>query len=202
MSILPSTTHEIEREMDDIISSIIQFETPLADLWDADKCPEPLLIYLAWALSVDVWNDDWSEQVKRDVCRKSLDVHRLKGTAKSMQEAVDALGYHAILSFSKDDPEIKRGTFKVKLRSDSEPITSRVYMEIKRVLDDVKRGTLHLEGFSISTGVKGRLGVDTFMKVGTKIKIMFERSAPIKQDGELNFGGKPVVRTKTYISMQ
>ena len=49
-------------------------------VWQPDNCPVDLLPYLAWGLSVDIWDNDWPELKKRQVCRDALKLHRLKTT--------------------------------------------------------------------------------------------------------------------------
>lgn len=47
---------------------------------DPVRCPVDLLGYLAWSRSVDVWNEDWPEAMKRYVVGRAFQDHRLKGT--------------------------------------------------------------------------------------------------------------------------
>jgi phage tail P2-like protein len=56
-------------------------------------CPINLLPYLAWALSVDEWDDAWMDDVKRQVVFDSVTVHRQKGTKASVLRALAAAGY-------------------------------------------------------------------------------------------------------------
>ncbi|HCI6872017.1 TPA: phage tail protein I, partial [Klebsiella variicola subsp. variicola] len=41
---------------------ISDLNVPLRDLWDPWKCPVKFLPYLAWAFSVDRWEETWSER--------------------------------------------------------------------------------------------------------------------------------------------
>ena len=61
------------------------------DQWHPQHCPNDLLGWLAWAVSVDDWNPDWPEQVKRDVIESSVEVHRHKGTLYSVKQALSSL---------------------------------------------------------------------------------------------------------------
>ena len=61
------------------------------DQWDADNCAEGLLPWLAWALSVDEWDADWSIGKKRAVIKASIDVHRKRGTPGSIKDDLAAL---------------------------------------------------------------------------------------------------------------
>lgn len=90
----------------------------ITTIWDPQRCPVNLLPYLAWALSVDVYNDDWDEQLKRDVISASPIVHRLKGTVFAVEESLRALGATAkITEWHLDEPVARRGTFRVDIRA-------------------------------------------------------------------------------------
>lgn len=62
-------------------------------LFDPERCPKHLLPWLAHALSVDVWEPGWPEEMKRTVIRESVMVHRKKGTKGSIRRALSALGH-------------------------------------------------------------------------------------------------------------
>lgn len=60
ISLLPPNATELERALELLIDARIgDISTPLRDLWSAENCPEALLPWLAWALSVDQWSADW-----------------------------------------------------------------------------------------------------------------------------------------------
>ncbi|MBB6191510.1 hypothetical protein FHS51_001737 [Sphingobium wenxiniae] len=50
-----------------------------------DLCPAWMLGHLAWQLSVDIWQEGWSETRKREVCRKAFQLHRLKTTVAGIR---------------------------------------------------------------------------------------------------------------------
>ena len=58
-----------------------------------DLCPAHLLPWLAWAVSVDVWSDDWDIAQKRAVIRQSIQVHKQKGTIGALRRALAAFAY-------------------------------------------------------------------------------------------------------------
>ncbi|WP_421780719.1 phage tail protein I [Kiloniella litopenaei] len=64
-------------------------------LWNPWTCPIEFLPWLAWTVSVDVWDHTWSEQIKRQVVATSIQVHRVKGTPGALQDALDALDLNA-----------------------------------------------------------------------------------------------------------
>lgn len=65
---------------------------PVHRLWDPWACPAAALPALAWALSVDEWDDAWPEEVKRQVCADSLPVHARKGTVGSVRQVLRSVG--------------------------------------------------------------------------------------------------------------
>ena len=86
----------------------------IARLWDPAACPANVLPYLAWALSVDVWDDRWPEEVKRDVVAAAPAVHRLKGTRTAVDRAMAALRITtSITEWWQADPIGRRGTFEI-----------------------------------------------------------------------------------------
>jgi len=90
MSLLPSSASASERALEAVCA--VPLNNGLRDLWNEDNCPEALLPYLAWAFSVDQWDNDWDESVKRDVVRNAKRVHKQKGTVGSMRRALISMG--------------------------------------------------------------------------------------------------------------
>lgn len=62
------------------------------DVWDSDRCPEHLLPYLAASLSVDIWDNAWPVEKKRDVVARSIDLHRRKGTLSGIRDHIRIAG--------------------------------------------------------------------------------------------------------------
>lgn len=90
-SLLPNTYPATERAIDERLDAVCGLDFPNADLFNPDLCPAHLLGYLAWALSVDEWDDAWAESIKRNVCRMAMEVHRHKGTKHAIVQALASL---------------------------------------------------------------------------------------------------------------
>lgn len=91
-SVLPTNLSDLERDLDSAIARIEDVNIPISTLWDPYNCPIETLPFLAWALSVDQWHSNWSDDVKRQVVAGSLDVHRIKGTRPAVEKALSDLG--------------------------------------------------------------------------------------------------------------
>lgn len=61
-------------------------------VWSPKDCPARLLPYLAWGLSVDIWDDAWPETKKREVIAKAFELHRLKTTPAGIKAHVALTG--------------------------------------------------------------------------------------------------------------
>jgi len=83
-SLLPPNATRFERALEAGAARIVDVEAP-ADIDDALQCPVELLPWLAWGLSVDIWDADWSEADKRAAVAGSIALHRRKGTPLSVK---------------------------------------------------------------------------------------------------------------------
>ncbi len=111
----------------------------IATIWDPDACPASLLPWLAYALSVDVWDSSWSEARKRAVIAASPMVHRLKGTLASVENALTAMGLSATLTeWWETDPIGQRGTFDITIHYPEEAAEDEVLISEKQVTQSLQ----------------------------------------------------------------
>jgi phage tail P2-like protein len=94
-SLLPANATDLERAVEALAVALLQIDVPLATLWDPARCPAATLPNLAWALSVDDWDKDWSVARKRAVVAASVEIHRRKGTPWAVLRALEVLGYQS-----------------------------------------------------------------------------------------------------------
>lgn len=86
-SLLPPNATRFERALEAGAARIVDVASP-PDLDDPMTCPVELLPWLAWGLSVDTWDADWSEADKRAAVAGSIDLHRRKGTRMSVEQVL------------------------------------------------------------------------------------------------------------------
>lgn len=110
-SLLPPSATALGRAADLAAAGRID-PLPAPRLWDPWTCPVAVLPALAWALSVDEWDDAWNEAVKRQICATSLPVHARKGTVYSIRQALASAGLtNAALGWTAD---IVEGVFTLR----------------------------------------------------------------------------------------
>lgn len=150
-SILPANLADLERDLDAALSRIGLVEIPISVLWDPWQCPLDVLPYLAWAVSVDMWRTDWSEQTKRRVVAGSLDLHRIKGTRPAVLKALESIGLRAELTeWFEESPKAQPGTFSLiawannNLSADQAGfLNEALYDQLYTVIDNAKNTRSH-----------------------------------------------------------
>lgn len=90
-TLLPPNATKEELAIEGAMARVSDVPVPIADLMNPDTCPTSHLPWLAWALSVDVWDSAWPEDVQRAVIKASFKVHLHKGTIGAVRRALEAL---------------------------------------------------------------------------------------------------------------
>lgn len=90
-SLLPPNATALERAAE--TATTLAVDTPIEPVWSVADCPEALLPHLAWTVSVDVWGAIRPIAVRRETVRRSIGIHRRKGTLWAVREALRVCGY-------------------------------------------------------------------------------------------------------------
>ncbi|MYF97778.1 phage tail protein I [Candidatus Poribacteria bacterium] len=99
VTVLPRSASRLEADLVDIYSQrqknalLYEGDIPVRHLWNADTCPSEMLAYLECSMSVHGDAVDFSETQRRNFIKKSLEIHKKKGTIGSIKAVVEALGY-------------------------------------------------------------------------------------------------------------
>ncbi len=144
-SLLPPNASTLLRDLEDIFGESFDLPTLNRYVTNPDLAPVHILPWLAWALSVDDWSDIWSEQVRRNVIKASVEVHRKKGTIGALKKALQAFNYTNIKVeewFEYDsDPYFFRVFFEVR-----EPgFDVNILPQVQKVIQNTKNARSHLE---------------------------------------------------------
>ncbi|MCL2656141.1 MAG: phage tail protein I [Betaproteobacteria bacterium] len=162
--LLPSASTALETAAVQALAAAHDYPIPLRDLWNPATCPAEVLPFLAWARSVDWWNEDWPVAAKRAAVAAAFEVHRKKGTIGALRRVVEPLGYliDVIEWWQSGEP---RGTFRLRIGVLDTGITDEMYAEIERLIDDAKPLTRHLVGLAISLETQGavKLACGTYL---------------------------------------
>ena len=184
--LLPSNATLAEKALAATTKRIDDVRAAVRDVWDPDTCPENLLPWLAWAFSVDDWKPSWTVQQKREVIRKSIRVHRYKGTIGAVKEALGALGFDAqVVEWFNQIPAADPYTFIVNLTASQYGWTQNDLQLILSVIYSSKNLRSHLTELNPILQSEARTYVASVVGIGHEITVDYEAPAT---EGEPDFG--------------
>ncbi len=144
-SLLPPNASTLLRDLESVFGDSFDLPTLNRYVVNPDLTPAHILPWLAWALSVDDWSDSWPEQIRRNVIKASVEVHRKKGTIGALKKALQAFNYENVkveewFEYGAD-PYFFRVFFDVK-----EPgFDINILPQVQKVIENTKNARSHLE---------------------------------------------------------
>ncbi|MCP2231794.1 phage tail protein I [Erwinia aphidicola] len=152
--LLPVGSSQLEVAAAEACARLQQLPVPLRTLWNPQTCPLPLLPYLAWAWSVDRWDQEWPEETRRAVVAASQFIHRRKGTISAIRRVVEPLGYVINVHewWQTSEPP---GTFRLDIGVLESGIDEAMFNEMERLIGDAKPVSRHLTGLTITQDIQG-----------------------------------------------
>ena len=164
VTLLPPNTTKAELALEQAVQRGKPALAPVGTLMAPDACPPGVLMWLAWAFSVEVWDEAWSDEDKRATIAGSVDVHRHKGTLLSVRNALRNAGYgevQIIERFGSEtydgrharDGSIARGApdhwaeYRVVL---DRPMTIEQSAQVRALLADVAPARAHLKALDFT----------------------------------------------------
>lgn len=181
MNLLPPNATDFELKIVETASFSTNFNTDISSLVRVDEAPSNFLAILAWQFSVDRWQDDWSDEVKRAQIKNSINVHKHKGTNFALRSIVESFGYSlTIHEWWQETPMNQAGTFQITIDTNGKALTEKSYKTLVELLHDAKPLTRSLNGIEINAiAVKGSTSVACAMYDGEDVTIYPKQKEPI-----------------------
>ncbi|MFJ3074564.1 phage tail protein I [Pseudomonas sp. NPDC087029] len=187
-SLLPLNRTPLERAIESACDEDLKVNLRL--LYNPDSCPAHLLYHLAWAWSVDRWEDSWSDEIKRSVIRSTFFVHAHKGTLGALRRVVEPFGYMIeVQEWWQATPPAAAGTFALKIGVSDAGISESTYQELSSLIDDARPVSRHLTGLVISLESRGALQVGCAIQDGDELDIYPLAPRDIDVSGAIGRGG-------------
>ncbi|EIX9702194.1 TPA: phage tail protein I [Klebsiella pneumoniae] len=195
-SLLPPGSSALERRLAQACSGISDLNVPLRDLWNPWKCPAKFLPYLAWAFSVDRWEETWTETAKRQAVSDAFWIHQRKGTVAAVKRVIEGLGYSMTLEewWKVADPA---GTFRLEIDLNEIGITEPMIYELERIIGDAKPVSRHISQLTLSVSIQGVACVGAAMTDGEVITVF---PSGYKPDDSIYYNGLAHFDKNTYFS--
>ncbi len=154
--LLPPNASALERALADC-AQLPQQPEIIATLWSSNTSPAPVLPWLAWALSVDQWDSTWAHTSQRQAIAQSVALHRKKGTAWAVEQALVPLGIEAhITAWFDATPSLPPYTFRLDART-SQSLSAHTLAALQEAIDNNKSARSHLHALRLTLHQSGQL---------------------------------------------
>ncbi|WP_292959690.1 phage tail protein I [Novosphingobium sp. UBA1939] len=174
-SLLPPNATPLERALDLLAQIRLgAIDTPFRALWSPQDCPEAVLPWLAWALSIDQWDSAWPLNIRRARVASAIAIQRRKGTRQSVADVVNSFGGNVVIrEWWEKTPPATPHTFSltVSLGGQSDAVPGAEFIDA--VISEVARtkpARSHFD-FTVGLSARGRLGLRAMGRAATYARL-------------------------------
>jgi len=180
-SLLPSNRTQLEQALAQVSMESPTLPNVLRDMISPDNCPVDLLPWLAIQRSVDRWDPEWSEAIKRRVIKDSFEVHKRKGTVGALRRVIEPFAdIIDITEWHQMEPMGEPGTFSMSLALFESGLSERGIAELERMINDTKPLSRHLVEMNITYSPSGDFFLGAVLATGDETLVS---SAELWTDG-------------------
>jgi phage tail P2-like protein len=144
-TLLPPNATALLRDLESVFGDSFDLPTLNRYVTNPDLAPAHILPWLAWSFSVDDWNDNWPENIRRNVIKASVEVHRKKGTIGALKKALQAFNYTNV----KVEEWFEYGAdpyfFRVFFDVNEPGFDVNILPQVQKVIESTKNARSHLE---------------------------------------------------------
>ena len=171
-SLLPSNQTKLEQALAQVSAGDSELANVLRQMHSVDNCPASMLPWLAIQRSVDRWDPEWSEAIKRKMVKDSFEVHKRKGTVGALRRVVEPfVEIIDITEWHELEPMGPPGTFSMSLALFDSGLTDTAIAELERMISDTKPLSRHLVGLSITYSPNGTYYIGAGISSGDEVVI-------------------------------
>lgn len=114
--LLPPNATRLERGLARATARLEAIPFDPISLWNPATCPIAELPWLAWGLSIDRWNVEWTEVEKRAAVANAIADQRLKGTRFAVEQVLSSFDdLLELVEWHETTPRGAPYTFEVRL---------------------------------------------------------------------------------------
>ncbi|QIF13949.1 phage tail protein I [Escherichia coli] len=136
-SILPVSASRAERVVDSTAGDMLAEIAVclIRYVKNPDLCPTELLPWLAWEMSVDAWNEHWTEAEKRAAIKRAAYIHRHRGTKAALNESLTDSPFRSqIVEWYEQTPPGEPYTFRLNVEQKDLPVQMNDYQDLKHAV--------------------------------------------------------------------
>lgn len=204
-SLLPPNSTGLERALEQLAALRTDaLPAPHRDYWSARACPEDALPWLAWGLSIDLWDPAWPLEVRRARVASAIAIQRIKGTAKSVADVVASFGGQVgIREWWEQSPPGTPHTFSlfVSLGGQGDVAPSAEFIDA--VIAEVRRAKpvrSHFD-FTVALSARARLGLRAVGRPAVAARVSARAPADIAPANTIAFAGNLLTLGGDYLTI-
>ncbi|MEG8850981.1 phage tail protein I [Klebsiella pneumoniae] len=190
-TLLPPSASAWMRSAEAATAKLSGITVAIRTLWTPTACPVDLLPYLAWALSVDRWDKNWSADRKIAAIQRSYWLHRRKGTRAAVRRVIEDMGFSVTFAEWFDVGE-EPGTFRLEVDVNEVGLTPKTLDELNRLIGDAKPVSRHISQLTLSASAYGTAHIGAVITDGEVITVYppgYEPDDSIYYDGQQGYYG-------------
>lgn len=135
-------------------------------LWNPYTCPLPLLPWLAWAWSMDEWDPAWTESQQRAMVADARRLHRKKGTAWAVRNALLRSGLESVRVIGRPAGAGHWAEFDVDVAVVDRPLTQSAMDRAAALIEENKAQRCVLRTLRTSLQSRGALHIGIQLLAG------------------------------------
>ncbi|VVO49799.1 hypothetical protein PS862_00252 [Pseudomonas fluorescens] len=171
-SLLPSNRTLLEQALAQVGLEHPALADVLRDTKSPENCSPSMLPWLAIERSVDRWDPEWSEDIKRKAVRAAYEVHKRKGTIAALRQVVEPFADIVdIVEWHELEPMGEPGTFSLSLALLESGLSDKGIAELERMINDTKPISRHLVGLDITYSPSGTFYLGAALSSGDETVI-------------------------------
>lgn len=191
--LLPPSVTPQERALAETAARACTLPLPARDLWNPDTCPIELLPWLAWAFSLDDWDQTWTEAQQRAAVKASYGVHRHKGTIGSVKDALLALGLGVqVQEWFNQIPAGAPYTYKLLLEVNQYGVSLAQLQSVMDVVENAKNLRSHMTSLDLTVASNSTVYIGAVALSGNDMAFTVPAGALVL-DGTWTLGGTEIL---------
>ncbi len=157
-TLLPPNSLKLQKDLEIIFAKRMAIlGSQNKDITNPEKCPAHVLPWLAWEMSVDVWNENWAEEIRREVIKASLHVHKRKGTIGALKSVLKTFNFESARIEEWFEYGGNPYTFRVLIENTTEGFKYEDFFDVSKIIKITKNVRSHLEQLKFSLVQKTEL---------------------------------------------
>ncbi len=172
LSLLPPNASPPELALEDTHAERIEsLPVPIRQIRRPLATPLEFIPWLAWDNGVTWWEDEWSDQQKRQAIKAAWSINKHRGTAGAVRRALAAVDYLTeLIEWFQESPKSQPYTFKVVIYGSS--ISEDTLSKLTNQINDAKNVRSYLAGIVIKPqAVSGNIFIGGSLYISQSVTI-------------------------------